>query len=451
MAIYHLSAKTISRSAGRSSTAASAYRAGCEIADNRTGEIFDYSKKKGVEYSQIMLPSTAPERLKDRSILWNEVELSEKRKDAQVAREIEIALPVELHWQEQSDLIRAYVQKHFVDKGMIADFSIHNPHRTDAPPNPHAHIMLTTREITPEGFKNKNRDWNSKELLEEWREGWANMANMALERAGQKEKIDHRSFKRQGLEQEPTIKMGASAIALERRGITTDRGNQNREIKQRNNLLKEWAAELKELKSKIENWVKTAVKKEPEPKKKDERIFVVEYSQKQVMTVKNLDEFYGVIDTWSNKEFKTVYDKGTAKDIINFFGYDNLKEVKESGVLHLISDKAVEAIEKDGLNITLYRSDYIGSGAYDTEVIDKREAYNAAAKGIIGKCLIFKGVDDAIEALKDEKLWQGHEGINCKNALKDTLKQYVSLEDLKPLEKSQEKVKSRDDDFGLGM
>ena len=204
MAIYHLSVQMISRAAGRSAVASAAYRSAERIYDERLGLTMDFSQKQGVEYKEIMLPEGAPERLKDRAKLWNEVEAAEKRKNSQLAREVRVALPVECTREQQTDLLRDYVKEQFVDKGMIADFAIHR----DNDENPHAHIMLTTREIGENGFGKKNRDWNRKESLLEWREEWAKHVNLELSRSGWGKTIDHRSYEDQGLSIEPTRHIG---------------------------------------------------------------------------------------------------------------------------------------------------------------------------------------------------------------------------------------------------
>lgn len=188
MALFHSTTKVISRSKGRSSVAAAAYRSGERIKNERDGITHDFTHKGGVVYSEIVLPENAPERYKDRSILWNEVEQKENRKDAQTAREVELALPVELNRAEQIQLLQDYVKENFVDRGMIADFSIHAGHGHDKSreheqdsdiktENPHAHIMLTMREVTPAGFGNKNREWNDNANVIEWRKDWAERCN----------------------------------------------------------------------------------------------------------------------------------------------------------------------------------------------------------------------------------------------------------------------------------
>lgn len=239
MAIYRFSAQMISRSSGRSAVAAAAYRAGAELTCDRTGQVHDYTRKGGVVSSEIIAPNGAPEWTADRARLWNAVEAAEKRKDAQLAREVELALPRELTADQRLELVRSFVRSEFVSRGMVADIAIHEPKASDGGQQPHAHVMLTTRTLGPEGFQGKNRDWNDKGLLESWREAWANHANRALELAGQEQRIDHRSLeaqrqdalamgddrKAQDLDREPQPKLGPTAAAMERAGIQTDRGD----------------------------------------------------------------------------------------------------------------------------------------------------------------------------------------------------------------------------------
>ncbi len=228
MAIFHCSVKIISRSSGRSSVGASAYRAGEKIKNQNDGETHDYSKRKDVAHTEIILPDTAPEWMKKRSALWNAVEKSEKRKDARTAREIEIALPTEIDREQQIELVKKYAQENFVSSGMIADFAIHDK----GDDNPHAHIMLTTREVTPEGFAGKNRDWNDKKLLGVWRENLATLTNEALEKAGFLERVDHRTLEAQGIERPPQVHQGAVITAMERRGVVTEIGERNRDLRE---------------------------------------------------------------------------------------------------------------------------------------------------------------------------------------------------------------------------
>ena len=198
MAIYHLRATMISRSSGRSATAAAAYRVGERIEDHRTGLTFDYRARNGVDHVETLAPANAPAWVQDRAALWNAVEAAETRKNSQVAREIRVALPAELDHAQRVELVRAFCQREFVARGMVADIALHAPGREGDDRNHHAHILLTTREIGPEGFGAKNRDWNAVEMLEEWREAWARDSNRALERCGHDERIDHRTLEAQG-------------------------------------------------------------------------------------------------------------------------------------------------------------------------------------------------------------------------------------------------------------
>ena len=229
MATYHLSAKIISRGSGRSSVGAAAYRSGERLTNERDGLTHDYTHKQGVAHKEILAPDHAPEWARDREQLWNAVEKVENRKDAQTAREIEVALPKELSRENQIELVREYTKENFVDKGMIADVAIHD--KGDG--NPHAHIMLTTRPINEKGFEGKERDWNKRGLLENWRKEWSNHANRSLEREGIDQRIDHRSYQDQGIEKLPQIHLGA-AHQMEKRGIETELGNKNREIEEKN-------------------------------------------------------------------------------------------------------------------------------------------------------------------------------------------------------------------------
>ena len=200
MAIYHLRATMISRSAGRSATAAAAYRCAERIQDHRTGLVFDYRARGGVDHVETLAPEDAPDWVQDRAALWNAVEATETRKNSQVAREIRVALPHELDHAQRVELVREFCQREFVNRGMVADIALHAPGREGDERNHHAHILLTTREIGTEGFTTKNRDWNAKELLEGWREAWAQDTNRALERCGAHERVDHRTLEAQRIE-----------------------------------------------------------------------------------------------------------------------------------------------------------------------------------------------------------------------------------------------------------
>ena len=230
MADYRLSAQVIGRSNGRSAVAASAYRAGVQMADERTGERHDYTRKTGIEHSEIMAPDNAPDWMHDRAQLWNAVEKTERRKDAQLARAIQLSLPHELTTDQRKALVRAFVQAELVERGMIADLAIHQPNTAGDERNHHAHVMLTMRELTADGFGKKERGWNGDETLKHWRESWASYQNRALERHGHSARVDHRSFEAQGIDREPSHHLGPIASDMERRGKPSRIGDENHGI-----------------------------------------------------------------------------------------------------------------------------------------------------------------------------------------------------------------------------
>jgi hypothetical protein len=181
------------------------------IEDRRTGLTFDYAARGGVDHTEILAPDHAPDWVRDRSELWNRVEESETRKNSQVAREVRVALPDELTHAQRVDLVRGFVRGQFVERGMVADIALHAPGRVGDDRNHHAHILLTTREIGPEGFTTKNRDWNKVEVLEGWREAWARDSNAALERAGIEDRVDHRTLEAQ---RDEALELAAAAREL---------------------------------------------------------------------------------------------------------------------------------------------------------------------------------------------------------------------------------------------
>ena len=321
MAIYHLEAKVISRGVGRSAVAASAYMSCSRIYNDYDGIQHDYTRKQGLVYEQVLLPPQVLPEWKDRSVLWNAVEETEKTKDSRLAREFVVALPTELSTEENISLLTEYVQDNFVNDGMCADFCIHD---TDGH-NPHAHIMLTVRPLDENGkwqnktekeylcikngeergftsseFKTAQADgwekqypyivgkkqgymppsqaetqgyeraskypkstrygrqnpiserWNSEEQLLIWRKNWADINNLYLERKNIDERIDHRSHKERGLDEQPTIHEGVTARIIEQKGGTSERCEINRQIKADNKLLRE----LKEI---VKNLAKAVV------------------------------------------------------------------------------------------------------------------------------------------------------------------------------------------------
>jgi len=234
MAIYHLSVKVISRSAGRSAVAAAAYRSAGHLNDERIDRTHDFTNKGGVVHSEVLLPEGAPGHLSDREQLWNAVEASEKRKDAQLSREVEFAIPRELNQEQGIALARDFVEREFVDRGMIADLNVHWDIGADGLAKPHAHVMLTMREVDGDGFGAKVRDWNRTELVEHWRERWAEHVNERLAELDIDARIDHRSLEAQGIDLEPQDKIGPAASRMEGRGLEAERIEEHRAIAERN-------------------------------------------------------------------------------------------------------------------------------------------------------------------------------------------------------------------------
>ena len=259
IAIFHLSIKIISRANAKSAVAAAAYRAAEKFTNDYDGQTHDFTKKSGVVHTEIILPEHAPRKFLDRSTLWNEVEKIEKNKKAQLAREVEIALPKELTQRENIQLTKEYVQRNFVDKGMCADVCFHDT----GGGNPHVHIMLTMRALKENGewdskqrkeyqldkngekiYDKKKRtykcksvpttDWNEQSKAEEWRQAWADEVNAFLLQKNIDERINNRSYERQGVDTIPTIHMGTASWQMEQNGIRTEKGDINRQIKEEN-------------------------------------------------------------------------------------------------------------------------------------------------------------------------------------------------------------------------
>jgi ATP-dependent exoDNAse (exonuclease V) alpha subunit len=219
MAIYHLSVKTVSRSAGRSAVAAVAYRVAQRLVDERTGQVHDYTRKGGVEARELVLPEGAPAWARDRAQLWNAAEQAETRKNSTVAREFEIALPAELSKAERRQLAMEFARELVKRHGFAADVAVHAPGKRGDHRNHHAHILCTTRRLTAAGFTEKTRelDQRSSHEVERWRARFAQLQNERLQVMGLEVRVDHRSLKAQGLERLPTRHLGPTACAIERR------------------------------------------------------------------------------------------------------------------------------------------------------------------------------------------------------------------------------------------
>ena len=269
MAIFHSHVQIISRGRGKSAVAAAAYRAGELIKNDYDGLIHDYTRKSGIIHTEILLPDHAPTEYSNRAVLWNAVEKIEKAENSQLARELDIALPIELTMEQNIALAHKYVQRTFVSAGMCADLCVHDTGEG----NPHFHLMLTMRPINENGTwggKQKKEytldsdgnkiydpvkrqykcrsipstDWNDRGNADKWRKTWEDMVNAELKRIGSDSRIDRRTYAEQGIEQIPTVHMGVAASQMEKRGIRTELGDINREIEISNQKLRQLKARL---------------------------------------------------------------------------------------------------------------------------------------------------------------------------------------------------------------
>jgi len=357
---FHFSVNIISRGKGKSAVASAAYISGEKIKNEWDGVTHDYTKKHGVISKEIYLPDHAPKEYKDRKTLWNSVELFEKNSNSQLARNFIISLPKELSIEENKKMIEEYVQNNFVKEGMIVDLAIHDESR-EGNQNIHAHIMTIVRPINEDGtwgqkskkeyildekgekVLNKNgkpktrkvelTTWNDKGNVEKWRENFSNLCNEYLAKNKIEKRVDHRSFKRQGIKQIPTIHLGASASAMERKGIRTEKGDINREIKKQNELLKNIGNEIKKITSWLAGFkdkLKESYKEYKDQSKKqienESGLFnLYEYlSFYQEMQENNRAElsFYG-------KRNKAIYDLKRYASGINYLRENKIKTISD--------------------------------------------------------------------------------------------------------------------------
>ena len=354
IAIYHCSIKIVSRGKGKSAVAAAAYRSGEKLTNEWDGLTHDYTKKGGVVHSEILLPAHAPPAFSDRSTLWNSVELSEKSNNAQLAREVEIALPVELSREEQTRLVREYCSSQFVSKGMIADFNLHDT----GGGNPHAHILLTMRPLDEKGAwlpKSKKEyvldengekirlpsgryktrkvdlvDWNNRENAEVWRRAWADLTNEFLAQNNRPERIDHRSHAARGMDELPTVHMGVAASQMEKKGVATDKGEINRMIRKTNRIIREIRGYIDEVREWLAEVFRTKKELQAAPRSPDIATLLTKY----LSVERERSRKYSV--SWQQKHSASelqkisraiVYlqAKGVANPEIKYFNCSNYK------------------------------------------------------------------------------------------------------------------------------
>lgn len=235
MAIYHLHCDIIGRSGGRSATAAAAYRATCKIEDRTTGETFDFSKKEKALFTCIYHNGDIPKWATNRTELWNSCEEKENRKNSQFCRSFDIALMKELSVEDNIELLKKWLARNYVSRGLVADVAIHAPHKNrdgTTNENLHAHILIPTRKMNSDGWTEKDREGNDRDFLKQVRTSWAEIVNAEFKKRGMAERIDERTLEEQGIDREPQQHQGVTATAMERKGKTVRRKKYKDEPKQ---------------------------------------------------------------------------------------------------------------------------------------------------------------------------------------------------------------------------
>ena len=372
MAIFHCNIQIIGRSSGKTATAAAAYRSGTKIVDDEFGKTHDYTRKGGVAFSEILLCANAPSKYSDRQILWNEVQKIEKQKNAQLCREVEVALPIEFSRNEQIEVVREYIKKNFTDKGMIADWSLHD--KLDG--NPHAHILLTMRPLKPNGEWGAKRkdsyvlddsgnripvidpktgkqkigargkkmwerisvsltDWNDQTKAEEWRKSWADICNEHLK--GQ-DHIDHRSYAQQGKKQLPTIHEGYVARKIAKSGRHSNIISYNQQVRQHNALeqaneqdIQTAENELKQLENELEK-----IKSEQKGQEQDGFSSIRrDFAELLARGKKTIDGFHGSTDNGKREQRRDNQTDGSGTQRTGTTDTDNL--IRQSKA---VSDRA---------------------------------------------------------------------------------------------------------------
>ena len=415
---FHFSISMISRGKSKSAVASAAYISCEKLTNEWDGITHDYHNKNGLLHSQIYLPENIPKEFQDRSFLWNSVELNEKASNAQLARNFIIALPKELSFEENKNLITDFIQKNFVSKGMIADLAIHQGN-DEGNGNIHAHIMTTVRPLNQDGTwgakskkeylldeqgnkilgkngKPKTRkieltDWNNKGNAEKWRESFAALCNQYLEKNNFEKRVDHRSFERQGKEEIPTIHMGASASALERKGIETDKGNINREIKKNNSLVKAIREKIAELTSWINDFSKALFEK------------YEQYKQTRQ------DEIYNKAELFNLYEYISIYNDIQGEKTKNLSYY---RQIKKGNTDLKRFVKAIYYLKDNNLKTIADLQEKISTLQSKNKKISQDIKTKTARVESLNKCFTYADI------IKDNK--QVFEEWNSKSLFKDS-------------------------------
>ncbi|MBQ7932416.1 MAG: MobA/MobL family protein [Clostridia bacterium] len=340
LSLYHFHVTQIKRSAGQSAIASAAYRSGEKLYSQYYGETSDYTRKSGVVCSGILLPSHVPPEYADRETLWNAVEQSEKHPKAQLAYSFDIALQKEFTMEENIVLVLQFLTDHFVSRGMIADYAVHAPEKDGGISNPHFHVLCPIRPLNPDGIwgakqkreyvldehGNKIRDgdgnyvfnavsttdWGTPETLEEWRQAWAELCNAKFAEKELTDRIDHRSYERQGVEKLPTIHEGPAVRQMEAKGIQTDKGSLNRMIRKLNQMRKNILAVLNEIADIIRE-IKEEMSASPEPMLME---IVMQYFDEKSASVWSMHRKLGYLKNMTDSiNFLREYDLNTLADL----------------------------------------------------------------------------------------------------------------------------------------
>ena len=449
MAIYHMQAKVVSRGSGRSAVAASAYMSCSRMYNDYDGIQHDYTRKHGLIYQEVMLPPIAPSKWIDREQLWNAVEETEKTKDSRLAREFVVALPVELDKDSNISLLQDFIKKNFVDMGMCADFAIHD--KGDG--NPHAHILLTLRAMDEHGkwlpkarkvydldengeriqlpsgnwkcHKENTVDWNDQKYAEVWRHGWETITNRYLEAAGRPERVDLRSFERQGIQQIPTVHLGPAAHQMEKRGVETFLGNLNRDIRAANSLmqsirsairgLQRWIADLNEKKQLLLD----ALEKAKEPTLSD---LLVDYfnlrneqrsdwsgKAKLKCTVRDFEEVKRAVDYLKAHSLNTIEDLDTAISNLNQTAAPLRRQLKQNenrmrSIAQIKDVAAVHAKLKPIHDAFIKKNFKLTKDAYAAQHKDELDTFNKAVRTLMklngSTAVDFSALDAEFSALQ---------------------------------------------------
>ena len=457
---FHFKIGIITRGKGKSVVAKSAYISAEKIKNEWDGESHDYQKKKGVLDKGIILPTNAPREYSDRKILWNSIELFEKQKNSQLAREFEIQLPKELSADKRKELLLEFINESLVSRGMVVDYALHDENKGNG--NFHAHILASLRPLNKDGTwgakckkeyiydergehlytksgKKKSRrvdttDWNKKENAEKWRESYADLVNKYLERAGEQKRVDHRSYKRQGINKKPQIHMGVGAIALEKKGIRTVKGDINREIARENIILKSIQRELRvigEFLVSFKDNLQKIYNKHKENAREELKIF--EEVKKNESSLFSLTEYLCIysdiqnalareLPHW-NKERKNQFDFKKFANGISYLQKNNLKTLEDLQT-HLEEfnkeSKSLDGeikVNKDKIK------DFKSCLSHADRIEKNKKVYQEWKKKTIFKDKFYKGNEQAIKSYqysadRIEKI-TGERSINRKKWTKE--------------------------------